>query len=83
MSDYHDTTLNNHMYQLDREEAKEEEIQLLTEQLVATAVSAIGSVARASNYDFDYVLLMNTTNGSEEFNDMFYEIAKKLIKSVG
>jgi hypothetical protein len=83
MNDYHETQLNKHMYQLDRESAKEEEIQLLAEQLVATSLSAIGSVARASKYDFDYTVLMNATNGSEEFNEMFYSVAKKLIDSVG
>ena len=58
-------------------------IELLAEQLSSASVSVVGQVCMASNYEFSYKLMMNETNGSDKFNDMFYEIATKLIDSVG
>ena len=68
---------------LDAEAEKEKAINVLAEQLACASLSAVGEVAKASVYEFDYKFLMNSTNGSEEFYEMFHSIAKKLINSVG
>ena len=76
-------TLDQHLNNVDLEEAKEEAIQLLAEQMSCASSMAVAQVLTASNYEFSYKNRNNLTNGSDEFNDMFYEIAKKLINSVG
>ena len=76
-------SLDQYLNRQDNADAKEEAIQFLAEQLTAASVSAVGQVGRASNYEFSYKLMINLTNGSDEFNEMFYKIAEKLIDSVG
>ena len=83
MADYHEQQLNKYMYQLDEESAKDEAIELLAEQMTCASSSAIAHVLTASNYDVSYKDRNNNTNGSEEFNELFYSIAKKLIDISG
>lgn len=75
--------LNNHLLQLDDDSAKEEAIELLAEQLSSASSLAISNILRASAYDFEYKDVNNATNGSDEFNEMFYQVAEKLINSIG
>lgn len=83
MSDYHETQLNKHMYQLDEDSAKEEAIELLAEQLIATATKTARDVIAASNYDLTMLEVVGETAHSDEFNEMYYKIAEKLIKVSG
>ena len=76
------TSIDQYLNNLDADESKEDSIKLLAEQLSCASSSAIAAVVRASNYGFKYKDVNNSTNGSEEFNNMFYEIAKTLINSV-
>lgn len=64
-------------------EEKEKAIQLLAEQMSCASSAAIDQVCMASNYEFSHKVKNNSTNGSDKFNDMFYEVAEKLIESVG
>lgn len=71
---------------LDRQEnseAREDSIKLLAEQLSCSASFGISQALMASSYDFKYKDVNNNTNGSDEFNELFYSIAEKLIDSVG
>ncbi len=61
---------------------KEKAIQLLAEQMSCAASAAVAHVCLASAHDVSFKVRNNETNGSEEFNGMFYEIATKLIESV-
>ena len=76
-------SLDQYLNRQDNADAKEEAVQLLAEQLTVASVVAVGQIGRASNYEFSYKLMINLTNGSDEFNEMFYKIAEKLIDSVG
>jgi hypothetical protein len=75
-------TLDQHLKGLDLEEAKEEAIQLLAEQLSLGAMASVTEVCMASNYEFSYKNRNNLTNGNDEFHEMYCSIAKKLINSV-
>ena len=83
MNDYHETQLNKHMHQLDEDNAKEEAIELLAEQMSCASSAAIAHVLAASNYEISYKNRNNLINGSDEFNEMIHSIATKLIESVG
>lgn len=76
-------TLDQHLRGLDEQEAKEEAIELLAEQMSCAASSAIAEVLRASAYEFSHKEVNNNTNGSDEFNELYYSIAEKLINTVG
>ena len=76
-------SLNAHLSNLDEQDAKEQAIEMLAERMSAACTGAIGRVISASCYDFDYKTLINATNGSDEFNEMFYKVAEKLINSEG
>ena len=81
MNDYNEMMLNNHLYQLDADSAKEEAIELLAEQMSCASSAAIAHVLAASNYEISYKNRNNLINGNDEFNEMLYSIAEKLIKS--
>jgi hypothetical protein len=66
-----------------RKEDKERAITILAEQMSCASSAAVAQVCMASTHDVSFKVRNNETNGSDEFNDMFYEIAKKLIESVG
>jgi hypothetical protein len=83
MSDYNEMMLNKHLYQLDADSAKEEAIELLAEQMSCASSAAIAHVLAASNYEVSYKNRNNLINGNDEFNEMFYLIAEKLINSAG
>ena len=61
-------------------EAKDEAIELLAEQLIATATKAARDVIAASNYNLTMLEIVNETSHSTEFNELYYSAAKKLIK---
>ena len=82
MTDYHEQQLNKHMYQLDEDSAKDEAIELLAEQLMVAAFRAMRDVLTASNYDLT-ASDTHTEANKEEFNDMYYGIAERLIKVSG
>ena len=80
MSDYNEMMLNNHLYQLDADSAKEEAIELLAEQLIAATAKTARDVITASNYNLTACEVIKETDHSDEFNEMFYKIAENLIK---
>jgi hypothetical protein len=82
MCDGNLAALRSYEREQDLLQQKEEAIVALSEQLSAATSAAISQVARASAYDFEYKLLNNETNGSDEFNEMFYSIAENLINSL-
>lgn len=74
-------TLGKHLAQLDEDEARDDAIHLLAEQLLSASLVGINAVAKLPGNDFKYKDVMNATNGDEDFYNAFYEVAKKLINS--
>lgn len=75
-------TLDQHLKSIDEDEAKEDAINLLAEQMLSASLVGINQATQASAYDFKYKDVMNATNGDEDFYNAFYEAAKKLIESI-
>ena len=76
-------SLNAHLSKLDKEDERENAIEMLAQRMSSAATNAVGLVCASSPYDFSYKEMMNNTNGSDEYNEMFYKIAEKLIDSQG
>jgi hypothetical protein len=77
------TTESQYEKQMNDDSARDSAIELLAEQLSCAASLSVTHVAIASTYEFEYKVVNNSTNGSDEFNEMFYKIATKLIDSAG
>ena len=77
------TTEAQHEKQMNDDSDRDSAIELLAAQLSCASSLAVSQVLIASNYEFSHKIKNNLTNGSDEFNGMFCEIAEKLIDSVG
>jgi hypothetical protein len=76
-------SLNAHLSKLDAQDEKEQAIEALAERLSSAASLAVANILRSSNYDLTYKTINNSTNGSDEFNEMFYKVAENLINNGG
>ena len=73
--------VDDHCEQLGNDDAREQAIESLAEHLSSAASLGVSNFLRLSRYDFSYKNINNLTNGSDEYNEMFYKIAEKLIDS--
>ena len=81
--EHNDFLLDQHIAQMDVDSARDNAIELLAEQLSSAASNAVNNTCMASPYDFSHKAKNNLTNGSDDFNELFYDIAEKLIDSLG
>lgn len=73
--------LNAHLSKLEEQDDKEQSIESLAGQLSCVASLAVANFLRSSTYDFKHKSVNNETNGSDEFNEMFYKVAENLINN--
>lgn len=71
-------TLDQHLNSMSEDEARDEAIELLAEQLIATAIKTARDVVVASTYDLS---MMDVTKAidSTEFSEVYYQMAEKMI----
>jgi hypothetical protein len=81
MSNWSNNKLNAHLKSLDDAEAKEIAIEALAERLMIEATKASRNVINAYNNHLSMTDVVKITSNSEEFNDVFYKIAEKVINA--
>jgi len=71
--------LNEHFKKIDEADAKEQAIEELAEKMLLKATLAINEVVNSSIYDVSMATVTSYTNHNEQFNDVFYSLAEKII----
>lgn len=80
---HHENQLNKYLAQEDANEAKDAAIELLAEQMIATATATVRETLNVSTYNFTMTDIIGVTSHNDEFNEVFYKAAEKLINSLG
>ena len=63
------------------DEAREEAIETLAEQMIVAAMLSTRDVLRASAYEITKSDILSATDHDEAFNEIFYAMAEKFVDS--